>query len=63
MATPFSYVNKKDAKLWLCQDYKYLNEWTIKNAYLLPLVTNLLDKLKKAKFFIKLDIQAGNNNV
>ena len=63
MATPFFYVNRKDAKLQPCQDYKYLNEWTIKNTYPLPLVTDLLDKLKKAKFFTKLDIQAGYNNI
>ena len=63
MATPFFYVNKKDMKLWPCQDYKYLNEWTIKNAYPLPLVTYLLNKLKKAKIFTKLDIRAGYNNV
>ena len=53
MATPIFYINKKDAKLRLCQDYKYLNKWTIKNAYPLPLITDLLDKLKKVKLFTK----------
>lgn len=57
MASSFFYVNKKDAdSLRPCQDYRYINEWTVKNAYPLPLVTDLLDKLKGAKFFTKLDI-------
>ena len=39
MASPFFFVDKKDGKLRPTQDYWYLNEWTIKNAY--PLFTNL----------------------
>ena len=30
MASPFFFVKKKDGKLWPCQDYQFLNEWTIK---------------------------------
>ena len=29
MASPFFFVTKKDGKLRPCQDYRYLNEWTI----------------------------------
>ena len=36
---------KKDGKLRPCQDYRYLNEWTIKNAYPLPLISELMDKI------------------
>ena len=36
---------------------------TIKNAYPLPLITELLDKLKGAKLFTKLDVRWGYNNV
>ncbi len=63
MASPFFFVNKKDGKLRPCQDYRYLNEHTVKNAYPLPLITELLDKLKGAKYFTKLDIRWGYNNV
>ena len=56
MASPFFFVNKKDGKLRPCQDYRYLNEHTIKNAYPLPLITELLDKLKGARRFTKLDV-------
>ena len=63
MASPFFFVDKKDGKLRPCQDYRYLNEHTIKNAYPLPLITELLDKLKGAKLFTKLDVRWGYNNV
>ena len=63
MASPFFFVKKKDGKLRPCQDYQYLNEWTIKNTYPLPLISELTDKIKDAKFFTKLDVQWGYNNI
>ena len=63
MATPFFFVKKKDGKLRPCQDYRYLNKWTIKNAYLLPLISKLMDKIKDGKYFMKLDIRWGYNNI
>ena len=63
MASPFFFVKKKDGKLRPCQDYRYLNDWTIKNAYPLPLISELTDKLKDAKYFTKLDVRWGYNNV
>jgi len=57
MASLFFFVSKKDSKkLRLCQDYRRLNEEMIKNAYPLPRVDELLDKLKGAKYFTKLDL-------
>ena len=35
---PVFFVGKKDGKKRMVQDYRYLNEWTIKNNYLLPLI-------------------------
>ena len=49
MGSPFFFVNKKDGKLRPCQDYQYLNKHTIKNANPLPLISELLDKLKGAQ--------------
>ena len=63
MASPFFYVKKKDGGLRPCQDYRYLNDWTIKNAYPLPLISELTNKLTGAKYFTKLDIRWGYNNV
>ncbi|ESK80881.1 reverse transcriptase-rnase h-integrase, partial [Moniliophthora roreri MCA 2997] len=56
--------SKKEAgALRPCQDYRDLNNGTIKNRYPLPLVTDLVDKLKTAKVFMKLDLQNGYNNI
>jgi Reverse transcriptase (RNA-dependent DNA polymerase) len=59
MASPFLFVKKKDGKLQPCQDYRYLNDWTVKNAYPLPLIS----KIKGTKFFTKFDVRWGYNNV
>ena len=32
------FVGKKDGKKRMVQDYRYLNKWTIKNNYSLPLI-------------------------
>jgi hypothetical protein len=63
-ASPFFFVEKKDAKkLRPCQDYRYLNEFTKPNTYPLPLISDLMITLKGSKFFTKLDIRWGYNNV
>ena len=63
MASPFFFVKKKDRKLRPCQDYCYLNDWTVKNTYPLPLISKIMDKIKGAKFFTKFDIRWGYNNI
>jgi Reverse transcriptase (RNA-dependent DNA polymerase) len=62
-ASPFFFVKMKDGRLRPCQDYWYLNDWTVKNAYLLPLVSEIMDKLKGAKYFSKFDVWWGYNNI
>lgn len=62
-ASPFFFVKKKDGSLRPVQDYRRLNEMTIKNRYPLPLVSDLMDKLKGAQYFTKLDVRWGYNNV
>ncbi len=63
MASPFFFIKKKDGKLRPVQDYRKLNEMTIKNRYPLPLISELMDKLQGTKYFSKLDVQWGYNNV
>ena len=61
---PFFFVKKKEVgKLWPCQDYQYLNSHTIKNAYPLPLISDLVNKLQGSSIFIKFDVRWGYNNV
>ena len=63
MASPFFASKKEEGKLRPCQDYRYLNDWTIKNAYPLPLISEIIDKLKGARYFTKLDVRWGYNNI
>jgi hypothetical protein len=62
-ASAFFFVKKKDGALRPVQDYRKLNAITIKNRYPLPLIQELVQKLKGAKYFTKLDIRWGYNNV
>ena len=57
------FVGKKDGKKRMVQDYRYLNEWTIKNNYLLPLISDVLDNIGTKKIFTKMDLRWGYNNV
>ena len=63
MASPFFFIGKKDSNLRPCQDYRYLNEETVKNAYPLPLIADLVDQIKGYTRFTKMDVCAGYNNV
>jgi hypothetical protein len=62
-AAPCFFVPKKDSSLRLCQDYRKLNEISIKDKTPLPLISEVIDQLKDAKYFNKLDIIWGYNNV
>jgi len=57
------FVPKKDGKKRMVQDYRYLNSWTIKNNYPLPLISDLIDSIGKKKVFMKMDLRWGYNNV
>src|SRR5258705_1238952 len=63
MASPFFFIKKKSGELCPVQDCRRLNEMTVKNSYPLPLILELIDKLKGARVFTKLDIHWGYNNV
>jgi len=63
MASPFFFVSKKDGSFRPCQDYRYLDKKTVKNAYPLPNIPELMDQLRGAKYFSKFDIRLGYNNI
>jgi hypothetical protein len=63
MASPFFFVKKKDGKLRPVQDYRKLNEITVKNRYPLPLISDILNTLRGAKYFTKLNVRWGYNNI
>ena len=62
-AAPCFYIPKKDGLLQLVQDYRKLNQVTIKDKMPLPLIGEVIDKLKEAKYFNKLDLIWGYNNL
>jgi len=47
----------------MVQDYRYLNEWTIKNNYPLPLISDVLENIGTKRIFTKMDLRWGYNNV
>ena len=53
---PCFYILKKDGSLWLVQDYRKLNQVTIKDKTPLLLIGEVIDKLKEAKYFNKLNL-------
>ena len=54
---PVFFVGKKDGKKRMVQDYRYLNEWTVKNNYLLPLILDIVKNIGTKKVFTKLDLR------
>ncbi|GLB33349.1 putative retrotransposable element tf2 155 kda protein type 1-like [Lyophyllum shimeji] len=63
MASPVFFIKKKDGSLRLVQDYRALNAITVKNRYPLPLISELINNLRGARYFTKLDVRWGYNNV
>ena len=61
--SPVFFVLKKDGKKRMVQDYRYLNSWTIKNNYPLPLISDLINSIGKKRVFTKMDLRWGYNNV
>jgi len=57
------FVEKKDRKKRMVQDYRYLNKWIIKNNYSLPLISDILENIGTKKLFMKMDLRWGYNNM
>ncbi|QRW22878.1 Transposon Tf2-7 polyprotein [Rhizoctonia solani] len=62
-SSPVIFVPKKNGKRRMCIDYCALNANTVKNSYPLPLISNLIEKLRGAKCFTALDLKSGYNLV
>jgi hypothetical protein len=55
-AASFFFIKKKNGRLRPVQDYRLINEWTIKNRYPLPLIPQLIDRLGDAELITTVDI-------
>ena len=56
---PAVFVPKKSGEIRLCIDYRELNKRTVKDAYPLPLVDEVQDRLSGCSVFSTLDLQCG----
>jgi len=57
------FVAKKDESKRIVMDYYSLNDQTVKNNHLLPLITDLIDTMGSKKVFTKMDLWWGFNNI
>ena len=53
---PVFFVGKKDRKKRMIQDYRYLNEWTVKNNYPLLLISDIVENIGTKRVFTKMDV-------
>jgi len=57
------FVPKKEGGYRPIQDYRELNKNTVKNSYPLPLISDIVDKLRNAKYYTKMDVQGAFTNI
>lgn len=67
MLSPFFWVQKPGTTEWIdarpCQDYRKLNEATIKDSYPMVMVQEILESIYNSDIFTKLDIRWVFNNI
>jgi hypothetical protein len=54
---PVLFAKKPNSGLRLCVNYRKLNARTRKNTYFLPLIEEILERISRARVYIKLDIR------
>ncbi len=60
---PVLFIKKGDDSLRFCVDYRGLNLIIQKICYILPLTSEVLDRVVGAKIYTKLDIRAVYNRI
>src|SRR5438445_9903487 len=61
--SPVFFIPKKNRKKCMVTDYQYLDKGTIHNNYSLPLISQLINKLKGSDMYMKMDLCWGYNNI
>jgi len=62
-AAPILFAKKNDGGLRLCVDHCVLNLATVKTRHLLPLISEMLDRVHEARTFTKLDLRGVYNPI
>ncbi|GJP76235.1 hypothetical protein CLOP_g6607 [Closterium sp. NIES-67] len=62
-AAPIVFTPKKVSGYRMCTDYRALNRVTIKSHYPIPRADELIDQLRKARFFSKIDLRGGYSQI
>ncbi|GJP37166.1 hypothetical protein CLOM_g21603 [Closterium sp. NIES-68] len=62
-AAPIMFTPKKDSGLRMCMDYRALNRVTIKSRYPIPRTDEMIDNLRGARYFSKIDLRGGYHRI
>ncbi|GJP30377.1 hypothetical protein CLOM_g962, partial [Closterium sp. NIES-68] len=62
-AAPILFTPKKDGGLRMCTDYRALNRVTIKSRYPIPRTDELIDNLRGARYFSKIDLRGSYHQI
>ncbi|GJP62125.1 hypothetical protein CLOP_g19219 [Closterium sp. NIES-67] len=62
-AVPILFTPKKDGGLRMCTDYRALNQVTMKSCYPISLTDELIDNLRRARYFSKIDLRGGYHQI
>ena len=54
---PVFFVGKKNEKKRMVQNYRYFNEWIVKNNYPLPLISDIIENMGIKRVFTKMDLR------